>query len=167
MVGLAFSLMMHIAKVGSKRADSQGGSGGRPALHMIESKSGEQAPLRRPAILEDMVLIAGGTFRMGSNRHYPEEAPVHSVTVSPFWIDPAPVTNRQFRKFINATSYVTVAERPPDAKDYPGALPHMLKAGSLVFAPPKQVVNLNDWSQWWRFKFGRELASPLWAAQLD
>jgi sulfatase modifying factor 1 len=80
----------------------------------------------------DMVMIPGGTFRMGSDRHYPEEAPVHSVTVTPFWIDRTPVTNRQFRQFIDTTGYVTVAEIAPDPKDYPGALPHMLKPGSLV-----------------------------------
>ncbi len=88
----------------------------------------------------DMLLIPGGTFRMGSDRHYPEEAPVHRVTVDEFWMDRTPVTNRQFRNFINATGFVTFAEITPDARDYPGALPHMLKAGSLVFTPPKQAV---------------------------
>ena len=87
---------------------------------------------------QGMVWISGGTFRMGSDRHYPEEAPAHRVTVDGFWIDRTPVTNRQFRKFVNATGYVTFAEIAPDAKDYPGALPHMLKAGSLVFSPPKR-----------------------------
>ena len=85
-----------------------------------------------------MLYVPGGTFRMGSDRHYPEEAPVHRVTVGEFWMDRTPVTNGQFRKFVNATGYVTFAEITPDAKDYPGALPHMLKAGSLEFTnrPP-------------------------------
>jgi hypothetical protein len=96
-----------------------------------------------------MVWIAGGTFRMGSVRHYPEEAPVHRVTVDSFRIDRAPVTNAQFRSFVNATGYVTFAEIAPDPKDYPGALPRMLKAGSLVFSPPRHAVDLRDWSQWW------------------
>src|SRR5579871_5423584 len=87
--------------------------------------------------LPDMIRVPGGTFRMGSDKHYPEEAPVHRVTVDGFWIDRTPVTNRQFRKFVNATGYVSFAEIPPDPKDYPGALPHMLKPGSLVFTPPK------------------------------
>jgi formylglycine-generating enzyme required for sulfatase activity len=55
---------------------------------------------------------------------------------------------------VEATGYVTFAEIPPDPKDYPGALPHMLKAGSLVFAPPRGPVDLSDWSQWWQFRFG-------------
>jgi formylglycine-generating enzyme len=108
----------------------------------------------------DMVWIAGGTFRMGSDKHYPEEAPAHHVTVSGFWIDRTPVVNRDFRKFIDATGYVTFAEKVPDAKDYPGALPHMLKAGSLVFTPPKHPVDLRDWSQWWNFKFGANWRRP-------
>jgi formylglycine-generating enzyme len=108
----------------------------------------------------DMVWIAGGTFRMGSDRHYPEEAPVHRVTVDGFWIDCTPVTNAQFRQFVNATGYVTVAEIAPDPNDYPGALPHMLKAGSLVFTPPRHTVDLRDWSQWWTFKFGANWWRP-------
>lgn len=108
----------------------------------------------------DMVSVPGGTFRMGSDQHYPEEAPSHSVTVSPFRIDRTPVTNRQFREFVEATSYVTVAERAPDPKDYPGALPHMLKAGSLVFSPPRHPVDLKDWSQWWKFEFGANWRRP-------
>jgi formylglycine-generating enzyme required for sulfatase activity len=79
----------------------------------------------------DMIRIPGGTFRMGSDKHYPEEAPVHRVTVSDFWIDRTPVTNRQFREFVRATGHVTFAEIPPNPKDYPGALPDMLFAGSL------------------------------------
>src|SRR5919107_1111484 len=93
-----------------------------------------------------MVRVPGGTFRMGSDKHYPEEAPVHRVTVGGFWIDRAPVTNREFRRFVEATGHVTVAERKPDPKDYPGALPYMLKAGSLVFSPPSHPVDLHDWS---------------------
>ena len=85
---------------------------------------------------------------MGSDRHHQEEAPVHRVTVGDFWIDRTPVTNREFRKFVSATGYVTFAEIPPDPKDYPGALPHMLKAASLVFTPPKHAVDLSDWNQW-------------------
>lgn len=107
-----------------------------------------------------MLFIPGGTFRMGSDKHYPEEAPSHHVTVNGFWIDAAPVTNRQFREFVTATGHVTFAEIPPDPKDYPGALPHMLYAGSLVFSPPRQPVNLGDWSQWWQFLKGADWRHP-------
>ena len=109
----------------------------------------------------DMVWIPGGTFRMGSDSHYAEEAPAHRVTVGGFWIDRAPVTNRQYREFVRATGYVTFAEVAPDPKDYPGALPNMLKPGSLVFDPPKHPVDdLRDWSQWWTFKFGANWRRP-------
>src|SRR5712672_3510905 len=91
--------------------------------------------------IDDMVRIPGGTFRMGSNDHYPEEAPVHRVTVDGFWIDRTPVTNRQFKAFIKATGYVTTAQIQPDPKDYPGALPDMLYAGSLVFEPLPRVAD--------------------------
>jgi formylglycine-generating enzyme len=109
----------------------------------------------------DMVWIPGGTFRMGSDRHYAEEAPVHRVTVDAFWIDRTPVTNRQFREFVRETGHVTFAEIAPDAKDYPGALPNMLRAGSLVFNQPKhRVDDMRDWSQWWTFKFGADWRRP-------
>ncbi|AWN42270.1 formylglycine-generating enzyme family protein [Methylobacterium durans] len=107
-----------------------------------------------------MVFVPGGTFRMGSDRHYPEEAPVHQVTVDGFRIDRTPVTNGQFRAFVRATGHVTVAERKPKAEDYPGALPHMLQAGSLVFKPPKRPVDLRDFSAWWRFKAGVHWRRP-------
>src|SRR5262245_8561183 len=107
-----------------------------------------------------MVFIPGGTFRMGSDHHYPEEAPAHRVIVDSFWMDRTPVTNCEFRRFANATVYVTYAEIKPRAADYPGALPHMLKAGSLVFVPPKCRVDLRDWSQWWTFKFGANWRRP-------
>jgi Sulfatase-modifying factor enzyme 1 len=90
---------------------------------------------------------ASRTFRMGSDHHYPEEAPAHRVVVDKFWIDRTPVTNAAFRRFVNATGYVTFAEIKPDARDYPGTLPQMLKAGSLVFTPPKHAVDLGDWSE--------------------
>jgi formylglycine-generating enzyme len=115
----------------------------------------ESAPTQSTATAAaDGIWIPGGIFRMGSDKHYPEEAPVHRVSVDPFWIDRTPVTNRAFRAFVEATGYVTFAEIAPDAKDYPGALPHMLKAGSLVFTPPRGPVDLRNWSQWWTFQFG-------------
>ena len=71
------------------------------------------------------------------------------MTVDSFQIDQTPVTNRQFAEFVDATGHVTFAETVPDPKDYPGSLPHLIFAGSLVFTPPKQRVDLRDWSQWW------------------
>jgi sulfatase modifying factor 1 len=99
----------------------------------------------------EMTLIPAGTFRMGSDKHYPEEAPSHRVTVDSFLIDLTPVTNRQFKEFVKATSHVTFAELSPNPKDYPGALPHMLYAGSLVFNRPSHQVDLRNWAEWWTF----------------
>jgi sulfatase modifying factor 1 len=82
------------------------------------------------------------------------------VRVDGFWIDRTPVTNRQFREFVKGTGHVTLAEIRPDPKHYPGALPRMLRAGSLVFTPPKHVVDLSDWSQWWQLKFGADWRRP-------
>ena len=73
--------------------------------------------------MEDLVWIPGGTFLMGSDKHYPEEAPAHEVTVHGFWMDKYAVTNEEFRRFVEETRYVTLAERPPTAEDYPGAKP--------------------------------------------
>jgi sulfatase modifying factor 1 len=112
------------------------------------------------AASHDMVWIPGGSFRMGSNDHYPEEAPAHRVAVEGFWLDPSPVTNRQFAAFVEATSYVTFAERPPNPADYPGALPHMLGAGSLVFVPPARPVDLRRYEHWWSFTFDSDWRRP-------
>jgi sulfatase modifying factor 1 len=107
-----------------------------------------------------MIAIPAGTFRMGSDRHYPEEAPVHRVTVSSFFIDSTPVTNRHFKEFVKATGHVTFAETPPNPKDYPGALPHMIYAGSLVFVPPSRQVDLSHWGEWWTFLKGANWRHP-------
>ena len=120
----------------------------------------EVASATEPETHPGMRCIPGGTFRMGSDRHYPEEAPVHRVTVDGFWIDETPVTNRQFRQFVEATSHCTGAETPPDPEDYPGALPHMLFAGSLVFMPPRGPVDLRDFSRWWSLQRGANWRRP-------
>jgi sulfatase modifying factor 1 len=126
-----------------------------------ERFSGSDPVLREfPDALDGMIRIPGGTFRMGSDNHYPEEAPAHRVKVDPFWIDRYPVTNRQFREFVRATGHITFAELAPDPKDYPGALPHMLYAGSLTFSPPDSPVNLRDWSNWWTFLKGASWRHP-------
>ena len=119
----------------------------------------------QPSQADGMLYVPGGTFRMGSDRHYPEEAPVHRVTVDGFWIDRTPVTNRQFRDFVNATGYVTFAELTPDAKDYPGALPHMLKAGSLVFTPPQAGRRSAALGRMVALQVRRQLATALWPPQ--
>ena len=102
----------------------------------------------------DMIWIPGGTFRMGSNDHYREEAPVHSVTVDGFWMDRHSVTNAEFARFADETGYVTVAERPPDPALYPGAPPENLVPGSLVFQMTEGPVNLRYINQWWAWTPG-------------
>jgi sulfatase modifying factor 1 len=99
----------------------------------------------------ELIWIPGGTFRMGSDNHYPEERPAHLVTVDGFWMDRAPVTNERFARFIRETGHVTFAEIPPRAEDYPGALHEMLFAGSLVFVQPPGPVDRSDLSLWWQY----------------
>lgn len=101
------------------------------------------SPIAEPAL--DHIWIPGGTFRMGSERHHPEEGPVHRVTVDGFWMDRTPVTNRQFRRFVEATGYVTLVERG---------------AGSLVFTQPKHAVDLRDTAQWWQYRCGADWRHP-------
>src|SRR5712672_2395741 len=81
----------------------------------------------------DMLWIPGGTFRMGSNDHYPEEAPVHRVTVDGFWIDRTPVTNRQFKQFVKATGHKTFTEIPPDPQDNHPVV-HVCFSDALAYA---------------------------------
>ena len=97
---------------------------------------------------------------MGSDRHYPEEAPAHFARVEGFWIDRTPVTNREFRRFVAATGHLTLAEIAPDPADYPGALPHMLQPASLVFTPPGRPVDLRVAENWWEFKPGASWRQP-------
>src|SRR3989440_12918319 len=99
----------------------------------------------------DMVCIQGGTFQMGSNDHYPEEAPVHSEKVEGFRIDRYAVTNEQFARFVDATKHVTLAERPANAEDYPGARPELLQPASVVFQKPAGRVDLSNHFNWWTY----------------
>ncbi len=108
----------------------------------------------------DMAWIPGGTFRMGSDAFYAEEAPVHRVEVDGFWIDRRLVTVRQFRRFVEETGYVTTAERPLDPAQYPGADPALLKPGSLVFQKAPARVSLNDYRQWWAYVPGASWRAP-------
>ena len=111
--------------------------------------------------LADMIAIPGGTFGMGSERFYPEEAPVRQVRVDPFRIDATPVTNRAFAAFVEATGHRTFAEIAPDPRDYPGMNPALAQPGSLVFERTASPVPLNDWSRWWSFRFGADWRHPL------
>lgn len=99
-----------------------------------------------------MLRLAGGRFRMGSDRHYPEEAPVRDAEVGPFAIDVHPVTNRQFAAFVDATGYVTMAEREPDPALYPGVDPARLVPGALVFEKPRGQGAADDWTRWWVYR---------------
>jgi sulfatase modifying factor 1 len=126
---------------------------------MLEASNARRVQ-QADAPADGMVWIPGGTFRMGSDHHYPEEAPAHRVSVKGFWIDRTPVTNRQFKAFVNATGHLTTAQIVPDPKDYPGARSEMIYAGSLVFSPRPSVKDLRDFSQWWTFMKGANWRHP-------
>jgi sulfatase modifying factor 1 len=107
-----------------------------------------------------MIRIPGGEFVMGSEAFYPEEAPVHSVSVDAFRMDRHPVTVAEFRRFVSDTGYVTVAERPLDAAQYPDADPDLLVPGSLVFRKPRGPVDLRDVRNWWEYLPGADWQHP-------
>jgi formylglycine-generating enzyme len=108
-----------------------------------------------------MVWVPGGTFWMGcENCGMPDALPVHLVAVDGFWMDRAPVTNAAFERFVKATGYVTVAERPLDPGDYPGVPRDKLVPGSAVFKPTSAPVPLDNPLQWWRYTPGANWRRP-------
>jgi formylglycine-generating enzyme len=107
-----------------------------------------------------MVFVPGGEFAMGSAEFYPEERPVHDVVVGDLWMDEHPVTNAQFRRFVRATGYVTVAEQAPDPADFPGAAVADLVPGSLVFVGSARPIPLDDWTRWWAWVPGANWQHP-------
>ncbi len=113
-----------------------------------------------PATPVPMIWMKGGAFQMGSNDFYPEERPAHVSVVAGFWIDPYPVTAADFLRFVEATDYVTVAERPLDPARYPAADPGLLVPGSLVFRRPSKPVPLHDYRAWWSYLPGASWRHP-------
>jgi formylglycine-generating enzyme required for sulfatase activity len=107
-----------------------------------------------------VIEIPAGMYRMGSDDHYPEEAPPHQVRVDAFSISPTTVTNEQFAAFVDATGFVTVAERPLDPADFPGAPAANLQPGSLVFTMTPGPVDLRHLSQWWTWTPGASWRTP-------
>jgi sulfatase modifying factor 1 len=110
--------------------------------------------------LSPLVRIPGGTFTMGSDHHYPEEAPAHPVSVGPFRLARTPVTNDAYAAFVADTGYVTLAERAPDPSDYPGADPELMVPGSSVFTQPSRPVGLGDAYRWWAWMPGADWRHP-------
>jgi formylglycine-generating enzyme required for sulfatase activity len=106
------------------------------------------------AAASETVPIPAGAFRMGSDDHYPEEAPARTVSVGEFLIDRCQVTNLEYADFVDETGYVTVAERPLDPADFPGAPPENLVPGSLVFTMTPGPVDLRHLNQWWTWTPG-------------
>jgi sulfatase modifying factor 1 len=114
----------------------------------------------------EMAWIPSGTFWMGSDEGQEDERPVHKLTMDGFWMDKTEVTNEDFDRFVRATGYVTIAERPPKAEDFPGVDPSLLVPGSIVFAPPQeemQFEELRDPSshfRWWKYVPGATWRHP-------
>lgn len=124
---------------------------------MPNRNAGRTATQTRPG----MVSIPGGSFTMGSERFYPEERPLRRVSLDTFQIDEAPVTNRDFAAFVEATGHRTLAELAPDPADYPGMSPEMAQAGSLVFEKTATAVDTGNPHLWWDFRFGANWRHPL------
>src|SRR4030095_14850371 len=108
----------------------------------------------------NMIFIPGGKFLMGSDKFYPEEKPVHEVTVDGFYIDKYEVTNAEYKKFVEETGYIPVAETPAKPEDYPDAKPELLVPGALVFQKSKGPVDLKSYFNWWAWVPGTNWKHP-------
>jgi formylglycine-generating enzyme len=155
------------ARPGSQRTSAAPATAMAPPDFQQTVENKQSAPGRAP---DGMVWIPGGEFSMGAQRSESlnpvgmqateDSRPIHRVYVDAFWMDQTDVTNAEFAKFVNATKYVTVAERKPSAADFPGAPPENLVAGAVIFSPPDHMVSLDDHYQWWSYVHGANWRHP-------
>lgn len=115
----------------------------------------------RRSLPDEFTWIPAQSALLGSATHYPEEGPVREVTVEGFWMQTHQVVNDDFAAFVDATGYVTVAERPIDPADFPGAPPENLQPGSMVFQRTTGPVDLRHLSQWWTWTPGASWRHPV------
>ncbi|MEO8520687.1 MAG: formylglycine-generating enzyme family protein [Acidobacteriota bacterium] len=172
LVGLALALGLLAPACGSKEAPAPAAASADPhAAH--RQPAADAAPPDRSAVPvlntdpapapapDGMAWVPGGDFWMGcADCGMPDALPVHLVSVSGFWMDRTPVTNRDFDAFVKATRYVTMAERRPDPRDFPGVPLDKLVPGSSVFTAPSGPVPLDDYLQWWRYVPGADWRHP-------
>lgn len=109
---------------------------------------------------DGMITIPAGDYQVGSDRYYPEEAPIRQVSFDSFQIDHAPVTNAEFLQFVDATGYQTVSERPPDPALYPDLPPEEQIPESVVFLPPPPTVDRSEPLSWWALIAGADWRHP-------
>ena len=167
LVVLAVSMTLFLGKDTwfNQRRDTSHSGGHASGAKQVDKESAavvsiDSTPPVGPAP-EGMVWIPSGTFWMGCNDcDMPDTQPVHLVSVDGFWMDRTPVTNNQFASFVKSTGYLTIAERKPDPKDYPGVDPSKLVAGSAVFTAPPGDVPLDDANQWWKYVPGASWKHP-------
>jgi sulfatase modifying factor 1 len=136
----------------------------------LESPATAELDQKQESLSQSLVLIPGGLFQMGATDEQgrPDEYPLHWVKVSSFYMSKHEITNAQFREFVDATGYVTIAEQDVDweemKKQVPPGTPKpdesLLKAGSLIFSPPSHAVDLRDFTQWWSWKTGADWKHP-------
>ena len=134
------------------------------------SKDSTQTTEATPLAPAGMIWIPGGEFMMGGTEEQPANnaQPVHTVHVNSFWMDETEVTNAQYKMFVEATGYKTIAERPINWEEMKKLVPpgtpkpsdDVLQPGSLVFTPPSAPVMLNDYSQWWHWVVGANWQHP-------
>ncbi|WP_431199865.1 formylglycine-generating enzyme family protein [Mucilaginibacter sp. P25] len=167
--GFKVKAAISCTKNGMIREDSilymqQGGEAFKPTIVNLNGTSANKAD-------QDMAWIPGGTFSMGGvnprgmtdggMEAMDDARPVHRVFVDGFYMDKTEVTNNQFAKFVKATGYITVAEQKPTEAEFAGVPAEKLVAGSVVFTPPHQKVQLDDISQWWSYQNGADWKHPL------
>ena len=145
------SVMAGAFATGIEQPNTKAAVGSCAAYAGLPAEEGETA---------GMAFIPGGTFTMGSERHRPEERFTHVVRVDSFWIDRHEVTNAQFKQFVEATGYRTLAERGLDPKTHPGMAKELLVPGSVVFIPPTDSGRGGRVTQWWQYVPGANWQQP-------
>jgi sulfatase modifying factor 1 len=137
------------------------GRTGEAATAQAHDEAAARQCARDPAALAGEVFIPGGVYRMGSDVYYPEEGPAHDVEVAPFYMDRHEVTNAEFAAFVDATGYVTVAERDPDPAEHPDIDPAKLEPGSALFVAPNDPnPPEGEGADWWMFVPGASWKHP-------